>query len=152
VSEEELSQISSALSGEFKRGKKSVTISVKREMVLEACRRISSLPGLYHLSTISGIDLGQEVEVFYHFWKGREFVSVKTKAPKSDPRLPSLAGILPSSLLYEAEVKDLLGVQFDGNPLMGQKLLLPDAYPLGAPPPLTKEADPDRIRRMMELE
>jgi NADH:ubiquinone oxidoreductase subunit C len=152
VSDEELSQIAVACSGELKRGKKFVTISVERNMVSEACRRVTALPGFYHLSTVSGVDLGKEVEIIYHFWKGREFVAVETRAPKSDPHVPSLSSQLPSSTLYEAEVKDLLGVQFDGNPLMAGKLLLPDTYPAGAPPPLTKEADPEKIRRMMELE
>jgi len=152
LSEDELASIASSLAGELKRGKNYVTISVKRERVQEACTRVASLPGFYHLSTISGVDLGQEIEVIYHFWKGRGFVAVKTKAPKSDPHVPSLSSALPSSLFYEVEVKDLLGVQFDGNPMMGQKLMLPDVYPVGAPPPLTKEADPKKIRRMMELE
>ena len=152
MSEDELSRLASDLSGELRRRKNSVTIGVKREVVLDACQKITSLPGFYHLSTISGVDLGQEIELLYHFWKGREIVSIKTRVPKVDPHVRSLSGVLPSSLLYEAEVKDLLGVQFDGNPLMGQKLLLPDAYPADAPPPLTKDADPEKIRRAMELE
>jgi membrane-bound hydrogenase subunit beta len=152
TSETELSSVAAELSGELRRRKNSVVISVSREKVAEAIKRISSLPGLYHLSTISGVDLGQEIEVLYHFWKGRDIVTVRILVPKADPHVQSVCGLLPSSLLYEAEVKDLLGVQFDGNPLMRQKLLLPDSYPEGAPPPLTKEADPEKIRKAMELE
>ncbi len=88
----------------------------------------------------------------YHFWRGKVFITVKTDVPKSRPHIPTISSVLPSSLLYEAEVKDLLGVTFDGNPLMGTRLLLPDIYPEDAPPPLTKEADPEKIRKMMELE
>lgn len=152
MSEEELSQVASALSGELTRGKKYVAIRVNREAVHQACERVASLPGLYHLSTITGLDTGKEIELLYQFWKEKRFVVVKTRLPKSDPHLPSVSDVLPSSLLYEAEVKDLLGVQFDGNPLMGGKLLLPDAYPADEPPPLTKEADPERIRKKMGLE
>jgi membrane-bound hydrogenase subunit beta len=152
MSEEELSRVASALSGELTRGKKYIAVKVDREAFHQACEKVAGLPGLYHLSTITGVDMGKEIELLYHFWKEKRFVVVKTRVPKSDPRLPSVSDVLPASLLYEAEVKDLLGVQFDGNPLTGQKLLLPDAYPSDEPPPLTKEADPEKIRRKMGLE
>jgi NADH:ubiquinone oxidoreductase subunit C len=152
MSEEELSQVASSFTAEMSRGKKFIAIGVKRESVPEVCKRVAALPGLYHLTTITGVDVGQEIELLYQFWKEKRFVVVKTRVPKSDAHLPTVSNILPASVLYEAEIKDLLGVQFDGNRLMGTKLLLPDVYPADAPPPLTKEADPEKIRKMMELE
>jgi len=59
---------------------------------------------------------------------------------------------IPSATLYEAEIQDLLGVAFEGNPYLGKKLLLPDDYPPDATPPLRKDADPEKIRKMMKLE
>lgn len=152
MSEEELTRIAAELSGAVIRGKKFIGIRVGRELAPTACRRVAELPGLYHLTTITGVDLGGEIEVLYHFWKERRFTVVSTRVSKADPVLHTVSDILPSSVLYEAEVKDLLGVVFEGNPLMGRRLLLPDAYPTGAPPPLGREADPEKMRKMMELE
>ncbi|MCL4517874.1 MAG: NADH-quinone oxidoreductase subunit C [Thaumarchaeota archaeon] len=131
----------------------STTLTVHPAMVKEACRMIvSEMPEMYHLTTITGVDEGSTIEVYYHFWEGKQFLSVKTSVNKETPVIDSVSDFLPSSLLYEAEVKDLLGVLFKGNPMMDRRLLLPDNYPVEAPPPLRKEADPEKIRKMMELE
>ncbi|MDG6907015.1 MAG: NADH-quinone oxidoreductase subunit C [Nitrososphaerota archaeon] len=131
----------------------STTLTVDPAMVKEACRMIvSEMPEMYHLTTITGVDEGSTIEVYYHFWEGKQFLSVKTSVNKETPVIDSVSDFLPSSLLYEAEVKDLLGVLFKGNPMMDRRLLLPDNYPVEAPPPLRKEADPEKIRKMMELE
>ncbi len=127
-----------------------MTVEVKR--VREACAAVSSVPGLYHLSTITAVDRGDHIELFYHFWRDRSFVTVKTLVQKDHLRLESISGLLPSATLYEAEIQDLFGVTFDGNPYTGRRLLLPDDYPADAPPPLRTEADPEAIRKMMKLE
>jgi NADH:ubiquinone oxidoreductase subunit C len=132
---------------------KSTILTVPPEKVREICNLIiTEFPEFYHLITITGVDTGSTIDVFYHFWRDREFLSVKTTVTKEKPMLDSISDFLSSSLLYEAEVKDLLGVLFNGNPLMGRKLLLPENYPPEAPPPLRKESDPEKIRKMMELE
>lgn len=133
-------------------GPKSTIVSVPPDKVTEACVAVASLPGLNHLSTITGMDLGEQIAILYHFWQGRHFVQVRTLVPKSAPRLRSLSASIAAATLYEAEIQDILGVAFDGNPYLGKKLLLPDNYPADAPPPLRKEADPEKIRKMMELE
>jgi len=106
----------------------------------------------YHLSTITGLDEGQSIAVLYHFWRGKEFVTVKTSVPKENPRLQSVIQEVPAAIFYEAEVADLLGVTFRGNPLGGGGLLLPPNYPASEPRPLRKEADPEKIRKMMRHE
>jgi NADH:ubiquinone oxidoreductase subunit C len=152
LSSEALAALAVKLGGSFSPGPKSSIISVSPAMVADACKGVSSLPGLYHLSTMTGLDLGEEIAVLYHFWEGRRFVQVKTQVPKSSPKLPSISEMIPSATLYEAEIQDLLGVAFEGNPYLGKKLLLPDNYPADAPPPLRREADPEKIRKMMKLE
>lgn len=152
MSAEPLQKLSAKLGGALEPGPKSTFLDVPPEKVTEACLGVSSLPGLYHLSTMTGIDLGEEIGILYHFWEGRRFVVVRTAVPKSAPRLSSVAGQIPAATLYEAEIQDLFGVTFDGNPYVGKRLLLPDDYPADAPPPMRKEADPEKIRGMMKLE
>lgn len=147
-----VSNLSAAVKGTLSAIRKSKVILVEPESLQSACSLVADSPDFSHLSTVTAVDEGLTISIYYHFWKGKEFLTIKTQVPKSNPRVQSVSGILPSSVLYEAEVKDLFGVTFDGNPFMTGKLLLPDNYPSEAPPPLRKEADPEKIRKLMGLE
>ena len=148
-----LQDLAAKTGGQTTKFRNSTVLTVGADRLKEACQLIAiELPEFYHLSTITGVDDGTTISLYYHFWQGKDFLSVKTAIPKTNTVIPSLIDILPAALLYEAEVKDMLGVVFQGNPLMDRRLLLPDEYPLEAPPPLRKEADPEKIRKMMELE
>lgn len=152
MEKETLTKFSEVLKAQVTQLRRSTIIEVSPENVKVACREVAALPNFYHLSTITGIDEGQEISLHYHFWQGREFATVRTKISKPKLTLTSIVDVLPAALLYEAEIADMLGVQFQGNPLMGRKLLLPDAYPPEAPPPLRREAVlPEELRGMMGL-
>ena len=125
MSSEELTPLAARLGGALNAGPKTTVLSVPPDRVVEACKGVSSLPGWYHLSTITGLDLGQDIAILYHFWQGKRFIQVRTQIPKSAPRLSSISGALTAGTLYEAEIQDLLGVAFEGNPFLGKKLLLP---------------------------
>lgn len=152
MSVESMQAIAAQTGGTVTTGKKAVILSVSPQKVPDACAKVAAMPGFYHLSTITAMDLGEQIELLYHFWKDKTFAVVKTQVPKSDPKLSSITGAVPAAVFYEAEVKDLLGVVFEGNPFMKTHLLLPDEYPKDAPPPLRKEADPAKIRKMQGLE
>lgn len=150
---EKLKEVAEKVGGSITSNRESVLLIVEPEKIREACVLvISKMPDFYHLTTITGIDEGQFLTLYYHFWHKNEFLSLKTTISKKSPKISSVSDVLPSSVLYEAELQDLLGINFEGNPLNGRRLLLPDTYPADAPPPLRKEADPEKIRRMMNLE
>lgn len=92
---------------------------------------------LHHLSAISGLDSGQELEVLYHFWLGGG-VTLRVRCPKDQPTLPTLVQVIPAADWYEREVHELLGVHFAGHPGLAP-LLLPDDW--DSPPPLLSERD-----------
>jgi NADH:ubiquinone oxidoreductase subunit C len=152
LSSEELTPLASRLGGTVTAGPKTTVLQVPPDRVVDACKSVSALPGWYHLSTITGMDLGQDIAILYHFWQGKRFIQVRTQVPKSSPRLQSITGELASGTIYEAEIQDVLGVAFEGNPFLGKRIILPDAYPIDAPPPLQKGTDPHKIKKMMELE
>lgn len=152
MEKEALAKISQSVKAQVSQIRRSLVLDVPLNQVKETCRLVAAQPNMYHLSTITGIDEGSEISLYYHFWQGREFTTVRTKVPKSNLSTESIVDVLPVAVLYEAEIYDLLGVNFQGNPLMGKKLLLPDNYPAGIPPPLRKEAVlPEEIRGMMDL-
>lgn len=105
-----------------------------------------------HLSTISGVDLGQSIGIVYHFWRDRDTLHVKTSVPKANPSAVSIVEIVPGAILYEMEVHDMFGVTFAGNPWMDRKLLLPDTWPADLASPLLKSSKPAEIRKRLQLE
>ena len=105
-----------------------------------------------HLMTITGLDLGQNLEIIYHFSREQDTIHVKTNVPKAKPVALSIIDIVPGAILYEMEIHDMLGVEFIGNPWMDRKLLLPDEWPTDLPPPLLKTSKADEIRRRLNLE
>jgi len=152
LSVESMQAIAAETGGTVTTSKKAVFLNVSREKVPEACAKVAAMPGYYHLSTITALDLGDQIAVLYHFWKGKTFAVVKTLVPKTDARIPSITPAVPAAVFYEAEVKDLMGIFFDGNPYMKGRFVLPDEYPTDAPAPLRREADPAKIRKMLKLE
>ena len=147
-----LLELAKKADGQVSAGLKARILVVPPQGVHVACVGVSRLPGFYHLSTITAVDEGETIALHYHFWQGQSFIDVKTLVSKTAPALPTLSDSMPSATLYEAEIQDLFGVSFTGNPYVGKRLLLPDDYPAEAPPPLRREADPEKIRKMMELE
>ncbi len=84
------------------------------------------------ISTITGTDLGSEIELNYHMRCGGA-VTIKNRVPKEKPRIKTITDLLPGAAFYEREVFDLLGVMFEGHPNL-ERLLLPDNWPKGTYP------------------
>jgi NADH:ubiquinone oxidoreductase subunit C len=147
-----ISKVSVPLEATVARLRNSTVLTIKPERIIEACKLVVEDGEFYHLTTITALDEGQAITLFYHFWRGREFITLKTSVSKPNVTIQSISGALPAAVFYEAEIMDLFGVVFEGNPMVGKKLILPDNYPPEAPPPYRKEADPAKIRRMMGLE
>jgi len=81
------------------------------------------------LSTITGVDLGKELEINYHMFCGGS-VTLKNRISREKPFTKTITDILPGANLYEREVFDLLGVMFEGHPNL-ERLMLPDNWPQG---------------------
>jgi len=95
------------------------------------------------ISTITGIDVGENIEINYHFWSGKTEVTIRTEIPKSKPEIDTITDIVPGASLYEREVHDLLGVKFIGHPNL-TRLLLPESWPKDSYP-LMKDWNPEHV-------
>jgi Ni,Fe-hydrogenase III component G len=102
--------------------------------------------------TITGLDLGQNLGIIYHFSIERDTIHVRTTIPKAKPEAVSIIDTIPGAILYEMELHDIFGIEFIGNPWKDQKLLLPEEWPADLPPPLLKTTKADQIRRRLGLE
>lgn len=127
-------------------------IEVDQSQLKNFLKRLVTETSARHLSTITGLDLGENVGIIYHFWCDRNTIHVKTFVAKTKPTALSIVDIVPGAILYEMEIHDMFGVTFTGNPWMDRKLLLPDTWPADIPPPLLKTANAAEIRKRLGLE
>jgi len=94
------------------------------------------------LSTITGVDLGERIEVNYHFHTSKAAITVRIYLPTDRLETESLVDIVPAANLYEREVFDLFGVKFSGHPNL-VRLLLPENWKKDVHP-LRKDWSPEQ--------
>ncbi|MHA1582747.1 MAG: NADH-quinone oxidoreductase subunit C [Candidatus Baldrarchaeia archaeon] len=123
-----------------------VFVRVKMEAYKEALKYALEKWNAYHLSTISGVDKGEKIELLYHLLepKSKLSITIGTEIPKSNPKIGTVSDIFPSALVYEREVYDLLGVTFEGHPSL-KRLVLPEDWPEGVYP-LRKDWKPEQMK------
>lgn len=102
-----------------------VFMKVKNGYHLQVVTFFHQLEG--HLSVISSVDLGEELELVYHFEISPLQVGLKTSAPKTSPRIETISGIYPSAAWYEREAMEMMGFNIVNHP-DPRHLFLPDEY------------------------
>jgi NADH-quinone oxidoreductase subunit C len=99
-----------------------ITLTVRRECIVEVCRALRDTPGLEYqqLMEIAGVDYPerpQRFEVNYHLLSltRNRRIRVKVLTDEQTP-VPSIVSIWPVVGWFEREVFDFYGVYFEGNP------------------------------------
>ncbi|MEU4541970.1 NADH-quinone oxidoreductase subunit C [Nonomuraea dietziae] len=127
-----------------------LTLHVKREKLVEICRRLRDEPELrFELSLgVSGVHYphlaGEELHAVIHLCSitHNRRIRVEVSAPDSDPHIPSTVGVYPTHNWHERETYDFFGIIFDGHPAL-TRIMMPDDwdghpqrkdYPLGGIP------------------
>lgn len=131
-----------SVGSEFLR-ERSIVLSVQAAAVLKVVEWMKQEWGLYHLSTITGMDLQGEIAIIYHFEVKEVTVNLKVVVPTSKAEVDSITPLIPGAILYEREVFDLLGVKFVGHPDL-KRLVLPEDFPKGVHP-LRKDWESPRL-------
>ena len=108
-------------------------VGVPPESVTEMSRYLRDTYPPLHLSTITGLDAGDAIEIIYHFVTEGVGLNLRASVPKSGDSIDSITPIIPAAVLYEREVTDLLGVTFTGHP-DPRRLILPEDWPEGQHP------------------
>ncbi len=113
-----------------------LTLHVRREHLLEVCRRLRDEPDLrFELSLgVSGVhypeDAGRELHAVYHLRSlthGRR-VRLEVSVPDADPHVPSTTSVYPTHDWHERETWDFFGIVFDGHPAL-TRIHMPDDWP-----------------------
>ncbi|MCX8189985.1 MAG: NADH-quinone oxidoreductase subunit C [Candidatus Diapherotrites archaeon] len=85
-------------------------------------RKISLLQKDPHFSVSSGTDLGNEIELLYHFAlnyakpKSQVLLTLRVKLPKSSPVIDTITDIIPGAEISEKEKREFFGIEFRGLP------------------------------------
>lgn len=126
----------------------SIFVTVKTEDYKESIRRVKEKYAITHVSTITGADSGQTIDVMPHLSHAGMKITFRASVPKTATEIETLTDILPGAVMYEREVHDLLGVKFKGHPNLA-RLVLSDDWPSDVHP-LRKEykvVRPEPIRK-----
>jgi len=107
-----------------------IFLTVPVRTLVPALEQLKTELGYRHLSTISGVDMGDVFEILYHIGYDGGNLNIRTQIPKADPRLPSICAVIPGAVLYERELQDMFGIIVEAIP-DGRRLVLPDDWPDG---------------------
>jgi Ni,Fe-hydrogenase III component G len=117
-------------------GVRQVFATTDKERYIEALTALRD-NDLKHLTTITGVDRGDSIDVIYHIHCGESLLNLKLSVPKTDLEIETVTDIFPGAILYERELAEMLGVQVKGHP-DPRRLFLSDDWPTGKFP-LRKE-------------
>lgn len=131
---------------EATQGAMDVILTVGRGDVMRVLRAARDDPRLdfKYLRCLSGVDYMEGgLEVVYHLYSyaHRHNVTVKTRLPQEDARVPSVISIWRGADWHEREAAEMFGIMFEGHPNL-VPLLLPedmtDHHPLRKDNPLAE--------------
>lgn len=122
-----------------------ISAQTTKKNLRTAMNKLTKFEDYSHLSTITAVDIGSEIEVIYQITSKSALLSLRVIVSKEDATLPTIVDLILGAALYEREIHDLFGINFEGNSDLSP-LLLPDGWPEGVYP-LRKEWTPGRISR-----
>ncbi len=115
------------------RAMKLIWLTVEREDFRDLVKELAKLHQP-HLSVASGSDMGDFIELIYHFavnygYPGEEVsVNVKVHLPKDDPTISTITDIVPGAITTEREKQEFLGVTVEDIP-DSRRLWLDEVFP-----------------------
>jgi membrane-bound hydrogenase subunit beta len=124
-----------------------IFLRVKKEAFWETLEYVVGDLEFKHLSTITGVDLGTEIELLYHMVLNDAVVlTLGFSVPKEKPTTRTITDLVPSAVLYERELHEMLGIAFEGHPNL-IPLVLPEGWPKDVYP-LRKECQFEQLRKI----
>ena len=106
-----------------------IWIYVKREAFREAVQHLCRIQEYPHMVIISSSDLGDNVELIYHFTIYYGFhleeisLGIRVTLSKKDLRIPTITDIIPGAIFSERETQEMMGVEVTDIP-DGRRLFL----------------------------
>jgi len=80
------------------------------------------------ISAITGVDLGEKIELMYHIRIFGTIITIGVNVSKENAKIESVTDLIPGANFHEREVSDLFGITFEGHP-NPKRLILPEDWP-----------------------
>jgi NADH:ubiquinone oxidoreductase 27 kD subunit len=120
---------------------------VPKGIILEVISYAKEKLDFSMLCTITGLDLGEELQAIYHLTNNCGMVlSLKINVPKDNPVIESVTPIYRGASFYERELVDMFGFEVKELP-PGYRYPLPDWWPVDQHP-LRKDWKPDGMEEL----
>ena len=130
-----------------------IWLKIDKSIFKEVINRLCEIQ-FPHFAVISGNDIGENIELVYHFsvYYGERLketsINISVEVPKSDPKIESICDIIPGALISEREIQEMLGVTVEGIP-DNIRIFLLDNIPEGVYPWRKDEKGPQKLVRDM---
>lgn len=106
-------------------------VKVDKDKLRDAVDGLKKL-GITNLSTIIAEDMREHYLLSYPFLGGT-VVTLQVKIDKDKPEVPTLAGTVAGAIVYEREIRDVMGITPVGHPDL-RRQVLPEDWPEGVYP------------------
>ncbi|HEY7126285.1 MAG TPA: NADH-quinone oxidoreductase subunit C [Ktedonobacterales bacterium] len=106
-----------------------VALEIERAKLVETCWFLRDALGFTMLTSVSGVDMRDHLEVVYHLraLNNNWLLQVKVKLEPGKPEVESLVSVWLSANWLERETYDLFGIVFLGHPDL-RRILLDDEF------------------------
>lgn len=111
----EIEKVLREIDGGMKKENGSFWLTVKKEELKKRLKYLKA-SGVHRISSITGVDTENGIEVLYHLWHEEEFINVKTLLPRTKPEIDTITDLFPGANLFERELMEMLGVRVRSHP------------------------------------
>lgn len=129
-------------------------IEIKPDAIRPAVEHVCSLEELPHFSVISTADMGEELEVCYHFslYYGERgsaiALVIRFTLEKNSPTIPTITDLIPGAIFSEREQQEMMGIRVEGIP-DDRRLFVSDSWPEGVFPWRRDETGPHEMLHVL---
>jgi len=99
-----------------------VWMKIDRSILRPVVKHLMTLEKYPHFAVASGYDMGETIEIVYHFTiyyghHGKELLlNFTIPIPKNDPTVDSICDYIPGALISEQEKQEMLGIKVNNIP------------------------------------
>lgn len=90
-------------------------ISLKRKDLKKILKDLKEM-GVTRISSISGTDVGKDIEVVYHLVHKNMTINIRIPVDKKDHTIETITDLYPGANLFERELSEMLGIHIEKHP------------------------------------
>jgi membrane-bound hydrogenase subunit beta len=131
-----------------------ITLCIKPESLKDAVEHLCTLQEYPHLCVASSDDMGDSIELIYHFTIYYGFhlkeisVLISMILPKDNLKVQTITDIIPGAIFTERETQEMMGITVEGIP-DNRRLFIPDDFPDGVYPWRRDDTGPEDMLRVL---